>query len=118
MASFSRHGRRAFNFSRNLSAPIRQTKCSISSVANLNKTSKSSMKILLGNDSQLLKAARKHLNKTEMRQLQRSAAVLSLTSKVSTCLGLVTTGESDVLEACEDSDDVCSQPGHKLRKRR
>lgn len=40
-----------------------------------------------------------------------------LSSKVSACLTMCDVGDSDVTEGSEDSDDVCSQPGHKHKNR-
>ena len=47
----------------------------------------------------------------------QSFSFSGLSSKVSTCLEICATTDSDVTEGSEDSDDVCSQPGHKRKNR-
>ncbi|XP_066917783.1 uncharacterized protein [Clytia hemisphaerica] len=117
MASAGRFMRQSQNFARHVGNSLKsnQNKFSSSAIGNLKKTARCSMvtKALGGQQqSALMNAA----SKMEMRQLQKSVAVMSLSSKVSACMDICVPADSDVSESSEDAEDVCSQPGHKHKR--
>ncbi|XP_065657031.1 uncharacterized protein LOC136082275 [Hydra vulgaris] len=115
MASGKTFGRTSCLFSKQIISFLRHSSSKSANSFNnigLSKTLRS----LAGSDQHMLQTVKK-LNKIQVRQLQNSMATMCLSSKVNLCMNLLASTDSDLVEVGEDSDDVCSQSGHKKKAR-